>query len=320
MNKTKEKKKMKGAFTNTHFSENQCLHEQLVAIAEHSPNESALIYRNKKLTFAELNEQSNVLAQYLQSLGVQKGDFVALCLDRSIEMFIGIFGILKSGAAYVPIDVDYPIDRLRFMIEDANAKVILTQTSLKENLPDTGAEIIDMHSNWSTIKAICSAGKYNAISTPDDLAYMIYTSGSTGKPKGVMIKHRNVMNQLEGQQFIAPAPIGRMLLTCSISFDVSVTTIFWALLQGAPLVLPKQGEEKDITKLVDTIERNKVSHILTLPSLHTLILEQADPRKLASLRLVNVAGEVCPTPMAQKHEKLIPHAQLYNLYGPTEAT
>ena len=154
-------------------------------------------------------------------------------------------------------------------------------------------------------------------STP--LAYMIYTSGSTGKPKGCMITHENLCNQLEGQQAIAPAPIGAMLLTCSISFDVSVLTIFWTLLQGATLVLPRQGEEKDPAKMADIIHKNRVTHSLTLPSPYTLLLDQAPPEKLQSLRLVNVSGEVCPTSLARKHERLLPNCQLYNLYGPTEA-
>ena len=149
---------------------------------------------------------------------------------------------------------------------------------------------------------------------------MIYTSGSTGKPKGVMISHENVFNQLEGQEDIAPGGIEKMLLTCSISFDVSVLTVFWTLYQGATLVIPGQDEEKDITQLSHTIRQHQVTHILTLPSLLTLILDQAEISRLSSLRLINVSGEVCPSSLAKKHQQLLPNCQLYNLYGPTEAT
>ncbi|MCC6723568.1 MAG: amino acid adenylation domain-containing protein, partial [Saprospiraceae bacterium] len=251
----------------------------------------------------------------LLHLGIHPEDFVAIYLERSFEMIIGIFGILKAGGAYVPIDVDYPTDRMAFMVEDCQAKVILTQSHLKENLPKIKALVICLDQPQPQIHHSSFIIHHSA----QQLAYMIYTSGSTGKPKGCMISHENLCNQLEGQQAIAPTPIGAMMLTCSISFDVSVLTIFWTLLQGAPLVLPKQGEERDMAQLTDTIHRNGVTHILTLPSLYTLLLDQAPAHKLQSIKLVNVSGEVCPTSLAQKHEQIIPNGQLYNLYGPTEA-
>ncbi len=294
------------------------LFEEIVA---QNPKKTALISSNgETLSYTEFNAKANQLAQHLQSQGIGKEDFVALCLDRSIDMLISIFAILKAGGAYVPVDVDYPTKRLQFMLEDAQAKVILTEQKHLDRIPPTNTHIFVMDTDWQTVEQYSTANDYTPIAQPKDLAYCIYTSGSTGKPKGVMLTHENVMNQLEGQQEIAPSPIDKMLLTCSISFDVSVLTIFWTLLQGSTLVLPQQGEEKDIQRLANIIERHQVSHILTLPSLHTLILEQAPPHKLRSLRLVNVSGEVCPTPMTQKHEKLLPQCQLYNLYGPTEAT
>ncbi|RMG80582.1 MAG: amino acid adenylation domain-containing protein, partial [Bacteroidetes bacterium] len=303
------------------FSSNQTIPERFKAVAGAFPDEPALFFRDKTLTFAELDRLSDQLAQALLRLGVQTGDFVAICLDRSPEMMVAIFAILKAGGAYVPIDVDYPPDRRQFLIKDANAKVLLTQQYLKKRLPDTDAPVIALDADWWRIDRQFDPAKptQNPVE-PAQPAYMIYTSGSTGKPKGVLISHENLMNQLEGQQDIAPAPIGRMILTCSISFDVSVLTIFWALLQGAPLVLPGQGEEKDMEILSGLIARHGVTHLLTLPSLHTLLLDQAPPERLQSLRLVNVSGEVCPTSLAQKHEKLLPDTQLYNLYGPTEAT
>ncbi|MGB0929747.1 MAG: amino acid adenylation domain-containing protein, partial [Chitinophagales bacterium] len=294
------------------------LFEEIVA---QNPKKTALISSNgESLSYADFNAKANQLAQHLQSQGIGKEDFVALCLDRSIDMLIGIFAILKAGGAYVPVDVDYPTKRLQFMLEDAQAKVILTEQKHLNRIPPTNAHIFTIDKDWQTVEQYSTANNYTPIAQAADLAYCIYTSGSTGKPKGVMLTHENVMNQLEGQQEIAPNPIDKMLLTCSISFDVSVLTIFWTLLQGSTLVLPEQGEEKDIQRLANLVERHQVTHILTLPSLHTLILEQAPPHKLRSLQLVNVSGEVCPTAMAQKHEKLLPQCQLYNLYGPTEAT
>ncbi len=298
------------------FPSDTCLHEIFQREVLRCPDATALVFGSASMTYAELDDSSTQLAYQLVKLGIQPEDFVAIYLERSFEMIIGIFGILKAGGAYVPIDVDYPTDRMSFMVEDCAAKVILTQSHLVKNLPNTNAKFICLDQPLPDIHHSPFIIHHSA----QQLAYMIYTSGSTGKPKGCMITHENLCNQLEGQQAIAPEPIGAMMLTCSISFDVSVLTIFWTLLQGAPLVLPHQGEEKDMAQLADTIYKNQVTHILTLPSLYTLLLEQAPAHKLQSLKLVNVSGEVCPTSLAQKHEQVIPNGQLYNLYGPTEAT
>ncbi|HFA51232.1 MAG TPA: amino acid adenylation domain-containing protein [Bacteroidetes bacterium] len=304
---------------NISFPSDTCLHDLFRRQAERCPDATALVFKNKSITYQELDRRSDQIAARLIQLGIQPEDFVALYLERSLELIIGIFGILKAGGAYVPIDVDYPKDRMAFMLQDAQAKAVLTQKHLKNSLPKTPANLIVLDEQPATNNQQPATSNQQP-TTSNHLAYMIYTSGSTGRPKGVMISHENVCNQLEGQQAIAPAPIDVMMLTCSISFDVSVLTIFWTLLQGATLVIPEQGEEKDIAKLAETIFKNKVSHILTLPSLYTLLLEQAPSHKLQSIKLVNVSGEVCPVSLAQKHEQIIPNGQLYNLYGPTEAT
>jgi len=287
--------------------------------ATYTPHATAIIYKNQQVSYAKLDKQSTSLAKYLQNSGVQRGDFVAIHLARSIELMIAILAIQKAGAAYVPIDINYPKDRIAFIIQDAQVRIILTQTAYQENIPSQQTNIICLNKAWKTIQTT-DTNNFQIVNKPSDLAYMIYTSGSTGQPKGVMISHQNVFHQLEGQQNIAPNPIHKMLLTCSISFDVSVLTIFWTFYQGATLVIPKQEEEKDIAQLANTIAREQISHILTLPSLLTLILEQANPEKLQSLTLINVSGEVCPTSLVQKHEAILPNCQLYNLYGPTEAT
>ncbi|MBK8563871.1 MAG: amino acid adenylation domain-containing protein [Saprospiraceae bacterium] len=303
------------------FPSGTCLHDIFMREVTRCPNATAIIFGSQSMTYAELDRRSDSLAKQLLLLGIQTEDFVAIYLERSFEMIVGIFGILKAGGAYVPIDVDYPKDRMDFMIQDSQAKVILTQRHLAQNLPTSNTQIITLDDDpeISNLKSSNLNLKSKNVA-PGNLAYMIYTSGSTGKPKGCMLTHENLCNQLEGQQAIAPEPIGAMMLTCSISFDVSVLTIFWTILQGAPLVLPHQGEEKDMAQLADTIYKNKVTHILTLPSLYTLLLDQAPAQKLQGIRLVNVSGEVCPTSLAQKHERIIPNGQLYNLYGPTEAT
>ena len=301
------------------FPSDICLHDIFQREAQKAPSNIALVQGDSSMTYTELDAKSSDLATQLLQAGIQPEDFVAIYLDRSFEMIIAIFAILKAGGAYVPIDVNYPADRMAFMLEDARAKVLLTQSSLLKNIPETKAKVICLDNLKIENPTSAIANRKSTVS-PANLAYMIYTSGSTGKPKGCMISHENVSNQLQGQQAIAPAPIEAMILTVSISFDVSVLTIFWTLLQGATLVLPKQGEEKDPAKLADIIHKNKITHSMSLPSPYTLLLDQAPPEKLQSLRLVNVSGEVCPTSLAQKHEQLLPNCQLYNLYGPTEAT
>lgn len=287
--------------------------------AAYTPDTTAIIYSNQQLSYVELDKQSTSLAKYLQNSGVQRGDFVAIHLARSIKLIIAIIAIQKAGAAYIPIDIAYPKDRIGYMIKDAQVKIVLTQAAHQKNISNQAVKIICLDEKWAAIQTT-NTSDFQLVNEPSDLAYIIYTSGSTGQPKGVMISHENVFHQLEGQQNIAPNRIRKMLLTCSISFDVSVLTIFWTFYQGATLVIPKQEEEKDIAQLADTIDHQQISHILTLPSLHTLILEQANPEKLQSLALINVSGEVCPTSLVQKHEAILPNCQLYNLYGPTEAT
>lgn len=303
----------------THRKISKILPDLIEFHAANAPETTALIYQNQSLSYRELNRRSSILAKYLQEKGVKKGDFVAIVLPRSLDLLISIIAIQKAGAAYLPIDIAYPKERISFMIADSAAKAILTTQKSLPLIVGNSSATICLDAEWDDILK-STTNHYNKVSSPTDLAYMIYTSGSTGKPKGVLISHENVFHQLEGQQTIAPAPIQKMLLTCSISFDVSVLTIFWTFYQGATLVVPLQDEEKDISQLASTIERHKVSHILTLPSLLTLLLEQADPLRLQSLELINVSGEVCPTALAQRHESLLPNCQLYNLYGPTEAT
>lgn len=296
------------------------LHGYFSQTARRNPAAIALISGSESMTYAELDDRSNRLARQLLHLGLQTEDFVAIYLDRSFEMIVAIFAILKAGGAYLPIDVNYPADRIAFMLEDGRVKVLLTQSSRMEGIPAAQARIVCLDKPETQISEVPDAPFPTNPVSPKNLAYMIYTSGSTGRPKGCMITHENVLYQLEGQQAIAPQPIGKMILTVSIGFDVSVLTIFWTLLQGATLVLPKQGEEKDPLKLAEIIYENKVTHSMTLPSPYTLLLDHAPAKMLQSLRLVNVSGEVCPSSLAQKHGQLLPDCQLFNLYGPTEAT
>ncbi|MEK7254616.1 MAG: AMP-binding protein, partial [Bacteroidota bacterium] len=187
------------------FPSDTCLHRLFEQQAQRNPDATALAFAGQSMSYAELNRQADRLAHHLIELGVQTEDFVVVYLERSFEMIVGIFGILKAGAAYVPIDVNYPKDRLAFMLEDAQAKVVLTQFSLIETLPPTSAKIVCLDQEFNqNLSVPTSVGKVltglpsptqspiTHHQSPITLAYMIYTSGSTGKPKGCMISHENL--------------------------------------------------------------------------------------------------------------------------------
>ncbi len=300
----------------------QPLHEYFRKVATTHSERAALIHEGQTISYAVLDQRSDWLAHHLHALGIRPQTFVAISMERSFDLLIAIWGILKAGGAYVPLDIDLPPERRAFMLADAGTSILITQSKyINAFRSHPTVQLIAIDTLWPELeKRYANASPPHTHSQATDLAYMIYTSGSTGKPKGVMIQHDHVWHQLEGQHAIAPEKMEATLLTASISFDVSVLTIFWTLLTGKPLVIPRQGQEKDMRSLASLIAHTKVTHMLTLPSLHTLLLDQADPDQLRSLRLVNVSGEVCPTSLVQKHQRRIPWAQLYNLYGPTEAT
>jgi len=281
--------------------------------AAHSSDEPAVIYREEVLTYGQLELRADALAAALRSRGIVRGDLVALCIERSIEMVVGIWGILKAGAAYVPLDPAYPKARLAFMLSDSNAAVLVTRSNM---VPDiTGVPRLHMEDVGSGTD---DGGAPSA--QPADLAYVIYTSGSTGQPKGVGVTHENLAHSTRARRAYYDEPVSRFLLLSSFSFDSSVAGIFWTLGTGGTLILPQDKQEQDISALSDLIHDRKVSHMLCLPSLYRLILEYAPPDRLKSLRIAITAGEACSPLICRQHHALLPGCELHNEYGPTEAT
>ena len=268
------------------FPEKKCVHELFELQAERLPNATALVFGNQSLTYGELDMKANQLAHYLRLNGVTGESLVAICVERSFEMIIGILGIVKAGGAYVPIDPNYPQERIQFMLEDTGAKILLTQEHLKSNLPTSKQyEFICLDKDWKKIKKQ-KTSRPNDKSYPGNLIYTIYTSGSTGKPKGVQIEHRNVVNLIQGQLEFVKHPVKRFLYAYSFAFDGSVLLIWWTLLQGATMVIADEGLEKDVQRLGSFINQHKISHLLTFPSLYTILLEQVNAKKLSSLESV----------------------------------
>ena len=295
----------------------------LVRLLEHqamkTPETIAVSSGENALTYTELHKRANQVARHLIEQGVRPGTFIGLCMTRSVEMFVGMLGILKAGAAYLPLDPDYPHERLRFMIGDCSVSKIVTMEQYRDLVLGFHAKPICLDSDWSEISGQPETPPGVEIS-PDDLCYIIYTSGSTGMPKGVLIEHGNIVHSTTARMGYYPEPVKKFMLLSSFAFDSSVAGIFWTLCQGGTLFLPGQGVEKDLHAVADLIEREGPSHMLCLPSVYSMLMEVSRPGQLCALNTVIVAGEACPPALARRHLEQMPGAALYNEYGPTEGT
>jgi amino acid adenylation domain-containing protein len=295
----------------------QELFEEQVA---RTPDATALVFERNSLSYAELNAKANQLARFLREKDVGPDELVGICVERSLEMVIGLLGILKAGGAYVPIDPGYPPERLVYMLNDSAPKVLLTQEKLLALLPETTAQIVALDRDWSAI-AQRAAENLGALGQHSEhLAYMIYTSGSTGRPKGAMNEHRGLVNRLHWMQNqYQMTEADRVLQKTPFSFDVSVWEFFWTLLNGARLVVARPEGHKDPAYLQQLIEEEGVTRLHFVPSMLQSFLDQYPAGRCPSLRHVVCSGEELPAALARKFYALLPQAQLSNLYGPTEA-
>jgi len=301
------------------YDSDKYVHQLIEEQARINPEGYSLCHSGRRVTYTQLNEQSNQLARHLKNLGIGAGTIVGLCVDRSIEMFIGILGILKAGGAYLPLDPEYPNDRLSFMIEDTNIEILVTKNTLIGNLPNHNTETVCLDSDWDKIK-LNGTTNLDESFQPENIAYIIYTSGSTGKPKGVLVTHRNLLHSTRVRQAYYSDPVRAFLLMSSFSFDSSVAGIFWTFCDGGMLVLPEEGQQRDIFQVANLVQEHSISHMLSLPSVYSVLLDNANPGQLSSLNAVCVAGEECPSVLIDQHFKIMHATRLYNEYGPTEGT
>lgn len=279
---------------------------------------TAVSFKNEKVSYEQLGLKSDIIANYLIHKGIQKNDIVSFSLERSSEMIFALFGILKAGAAYLPLDPKYPENRTNYILSDSTSKFVLTSNKLKANFNKATTAIFTIESIFSENLEIEKTLFPKVQGT--DLAYVIYTSGSTGKPKGVPITHNNIINSTLARTSFYKKDPAAFLMMSSISFDSSKAGIFWSLCTGGNLVISENKLEQDIELLVSTIKNNNISHTLMLPSLYNTILDFADTTDLKSLKVVSVAGETCSTKTVDQHFKKLPNTCLYNEYGPTEGT
>jgi amino acid adenylation domain-containing protein len=305
--------------TRTDYPRVTCIHQLIEEQAAQNPTAIAVHLGDQQLSYGELDGRANRLAHHLCAQGVAPGDLVGICLERSLEIIVALVGVLKTGAAYVPLDPTYPQARLAFMLAETQAPVLLTQQYLAGRLPHHTGQVICLDTHWPTI-AQQSDQKPASDASAEDLVYVIYTSGSTGKPKGVQITHSNLINSTQARLDYYPEPVSSFLLLSSFAFDSSMVGIFGTLCQGGTLILPAPGDEQDVQKLAGLIDRHQITDTLCLPSLYNLILTYAQAHQLDSLKTVIVAGEACPQEIIQRHYQRLPQTALYNEYGPTEAT
>lgn len=305
--------------TSAEYPRNMCIHQIFEAQVERTPDAVAVLCEGAQLTYRELNQRANQLAHHLQRLGVGPEVLVGLCVERSLEMVVGLLGILKAGGAYVPLDPAYPKERLAFMLEDTQIPVLAMQERLQESLPKHGAKVVYLDTAWEAIAQESASNPIGEV-TAGNLVYVIYTSGSTGKPKGVLVTHQNLVHSTCARMTYYRTPVAGFLLLSSFAFDSSVAGIFWTLCQGGMLVLPQKDLEQDPSQIAGVIAHNHVSHVLSIPSLYSLLLTRAKPQQLESLQVVIVAGESCPRELPDRHHALLPRTALFNEYGPTEGT
>jgi amino acid adenylation domain-containing protein/non-ribosomal peptide synthase protein (TIGR01720 family) len=299
--------------TQVNYPKDKCIHQLFEEQVELNPDAISVVFEDQQLTYGELNTKANQLAHYLQDLGVQAETLVGICVERSLEMIIGMLGILKAGGAYVSLDPTYPQERLAFMLEDAAVTVLLTQSQLANRLPTHSAQIVYLDKDWKDIDQQSQENLTQNVKA-DNLAYIIYTSGSTGKPKGVLLEHQGLCNLAIAQQSLFNVQSeSRVLQFASVSFDASVWEIFMALTSGATLVLSTQDAKMPGQPLLKLLHEQAIT-IVTLPpsALAVLPLE-----RLPVLQTIIVAGEACPTHLVARWAT---GRQFFNAYGPTEST
>ncbi|WP_333059748.1 MULTISPECIES: amino acid adenylation domain-containing protein [unclassified Microcoleus] len=304
--------------TQADYPKNASIHELFAAQTERTPDAVAAICENEQLTYRELNAKANQIAHYLQSIGVKPEVLVGICLERSLEMLVAILGILKVGAAYVPLDPAYPQERRSFMLADAKVPVLLTQKNLLETLPEHSAKVVCIDAEWQEISRQSDRNPAVKVEA-ENLAYVLYTSGSTGTPKGVLGTHRGTVNRC----FWNPYPFIEQDICCqktSLNFVDSVWEIFAPLLHGLPTVIIPDRAVKDINQFLQTLSKQNVTRLVLVPSLLRAILDSFPDldRRLPQLKYWICSGETLPMELCQQFREQMPQRVLINLYGSSE--
>ncbi|WP_085748381.1 non-ribosomal peptide synthetase [Pseudomonas sp. R45(2017)] len=297
----------------------QTVHGLFEVQVQRTPLAVALQAGEQRLTYAELNAQANRLAHHLRELGVGPDSRVAICVERGLELMVGLLGILKAGGAYVPLDPAYPAERLDYMLKDSAPVAVLVHGATRELLGESTALVIDLDQTHWTFNPEDNPQVPNL--SASNLAYVIYTSGSTGAPKGVMVEHRGVGNLLHWSSQLCPAVTdGALLQKTPFSFDASVWELFWPLNAGLRLVLARPDGHREPAYLAQVIREQRISVIQFVPVLLQQFLEQDAVSQCSSLTDVFCGGGDLTPALARRVRERLPQVRLHNVYGPTEAT
>ena len=304
--------------TQVDYPQIKCIHQLFEEQAERTPDAIAVVFENQQLTYAELNDRANQLAHYLRKLGVKPDELVGICLERSLDMIVGLLAILKVGGAYVPIDPDYPQERISFMLQDTQVKIILTCESLQNSLQNHQTIVICLDKDWQQINQ-ASLENLNSTVSADNLAYVIYTSGSTGIPKGVIVTHQAVNRLVLNTNYIQFTPDDRVVQASNIAFDAATFEIWGALLNGAKIIIIAKSVLLSPQELALSLKENQIS-VLFLTTAFFNQLANLVPQAFSSLRCLLFGGEaVEPKWVQEVLEKGAPQ-RLLHVYGPTENT
>jgi amino acid adenylation domain-containing protein len=295
-----------------------CLHEILAEQASQTPENIAVVATEGNLTYKELNKLSNQVAHHLRKIGVVPNAPVGIFMERSALMTTGILGILKSGGAYLPMDSSYPSERLKYMLEDAEVKVILTTVEKFPSLPKTKAKVICLDGDWEKI-ALESDENPENVNQPTDLAYIIYTSGSTGKPKGTLIPHRAVNRLVFNTNYVQIGENDRIAHISNVSFDAATFELWGALLHGAKLVILNKYLVLSPKEFIAELEKQQISAMFLTTALFNL-LSRENPNAFQTLKTLMFGGEACDAESVRRVLQNNPPKRLLHVYGPTETT
>lgn len=298
------------------YDPSQTVLDLLSKHAKASPDKLAVACGKDCLTRAELDRLATRIAQTLLSRGMGEARRVGVCGVRSVETIAGMVGVMKAGGAFVPLDPEYPVERLKTILQDAGVKLLLTQRQLGERFRDLGVELVFLD-DLGSVRTDAALPKV----VPTDLAYCIYTSGSTGRPKGVLINHANLLySNLARLEFYGHGAVESLLCVPSLAFDMAMASVIWPLCDGGLLVLPEEGKQRDVWYLSELIKRHRISHWLSVPSLYRLLLNETPVARLEPLKCVVVAGETCSVDLLRAHREKLPQTPVFNEFGPAEGT
>ena len=299
------------------WEEVQPLHGRFERRAQQQPDSPALVFQDEVLTYREVDRRADRIARELRGEGVERGDIVGICLYRSLEMVVGLYGILKAGAAYLPIEPDLPEERIAYMLSNAGTQVVLTTSQCLPGLSPHGVRTL-------VLDELVAESEEGTVAAPEveirpgDLAYVLFTSGSTGEPKGVMVSHGAIANRLYWmQERYRLTTDDRVMQKTPFSFDVSVWEFFWPLSEGASLVLAEPERHKEAAYLVDLIKAREITCLHFVPSMLQLFLHE-DLSECKSLKRIICSGEALTVEQCRRLNEL-PGVSAHNLYGPTEA-